>query len=94
MSKRSNARPIEAARWSLTVSRETDQALRTLLASRGVPKGGLSRFVEDAVNREVLREIANDIQARNADRDPGEIEQIIDAELRDMRETFWSEPRT
>ena len=45
----------ELARWSLKVSRDTDVALRTLLASRGGRKGDLSRFVEDAVNREVLR---------------------------------------
>ena len=42
----------ELARWNLKVSRETDLALRTLLATRGGRKGDLSRFVEEAVNRE------------------------------------------
>src|SRR3546814_10090720 len=60
----------ELARWSLKVSRETDIALRTLLATRGGKKGDMSRFVEDAVNREVLRETVRDIQARNADAAP------------------------
>jgi hypothetical protein len=79
----------ELARWNLKVSRETDVALRTLLASRGGRKGDLSRFVEEAVNREVLRETVRDIQARNADADPGEIEQLIDEELGAMRSSFW-----
>src|SRR3546814_1709872 len=64
----------DLARWSLKVSRETDIALRTLLATRGGRKGDLSRFVEDAVNRAVLRETVRDVRERNADADAGEIE--------------------
>ena len=59
--------------------------MRTLLAQRGGRKGDLSRFVEQAVNREVLREMTRDIQARNADADPGEIARLIDEELADVR---------
>lgn len=75
----------DLARWSLKVSRDTDVALRTLLASRGGRKGDLSRFVEDAVNREVLRETVREIQTRNADVDPVELEQMIDEELGHLR---------
>src|SRR3546814_1041120 len=80
----------ELARWNLKVSRETDVALRTLLASRGGRKGDLSRFVEEAVNREVLRETVRDIQARNVDTDPGEVEKLIDEELAEIRSAFWT----
>jgi hypothetical protein len=83
----------ELTRWNLKVSRETDIALRTLLASRGGRKGDLSRFVEEAVNREVLRETVRDIQARNADVEPGEIEKLIDDELGAMRASFWTDRR-
>jgi len=75
----------ELARWSLKVSRETDVALRLLLANRGGRKGDLSRFVEEAVNREVLRETMRDVQARNADTDPAEIERLIDEEMGALR---------
>ena len=71
----------ELARWSLKVSRDTDVALRTLLATRGGRKGDLSRFVEEAVNREVLRQTANDVRARNADLDEAEVLRLIDEEL-------------
>jgi hypothetical protein len=82
----------DLARWNLKISRETDVALRTLLATRGGRKGDLSRFVEEAVNREVLRETIRDIQARNADASPSEVEQLVDEELGDMRGAFWARP--
>jgi len=83
----------ELARWSLKVSRETDIALRTLIATRGGKKGDLSRFVEEAVNREVLRETIRDIQARNADADPADLERLIDDEVKAIRKSFWTEGR-
>ncbi len=81
------------ARWSLKVSRETDIALRTLLATRGGKKGDMSRFVEDAVNREVLRETVRDIQARNEGADPDELERLIDEEVGAARQSFWTQDR-
>jgi hypothetical protein len=83
----------EQARWSLKVSRDTDIALRTLLATRGGRKGDLSRFVEEAVNREVLRETVRDIQARNVDVGADELERLIAEEVGEARATFWSAPR-
>jgi len=75
----------DQARWNLKVSRETDVALRTHLASRGGKKGDLSRYVEDAVNRQVLREMVEEIWEANADLDPEEVERLVDDELREVR---------
>ena len=75
----------ELTRWSLKISRETDIALRTFLAERGGKKGDLSRFVEEAVNRAVLRETIREIRERNAGIDPTEIERIVDEELAEVR---------
>ena len=83
----------ELARWSIKVSRDTDVALRTLLASRGGGKGDLSRFVEDAVNREVLRETIRDAQARNAHGDPADIEKTAADELEALRGVLWTDHR-
>lgn len=93
MPKRANALPAEFARWNLSVSRETDSALRTWLAGKGAKRGDLSRFVEDAVNRQVLREMIADIHARNADLDPDDAERLIESELREVRASFWAERR-
>jgi hypothetical protein len=83
----------ELTRWSLKVSRETDIALRTLLASRGGKKGDLSRFVEEAVNREVLRETVRDIQTRNANADLEELERLIDEEVHATRASLPAKER-
>lgn len=81
----------ELARWSLKVSRDTDVALRTLLATRGGRKGDLSRFVEEAVNREVLRQTVSDIRSRNAGMDENEVARLVHEELGATRATFWAD---
>ena len=48
-------------------------------------KGGLSKFVEDAVNRRVLQCTVQDIWARNANADPDEIQRIVDGAVREVR---------
>src|SRR3546814_15197005 len=80
-------------RWRSKVSRETYIALRTLLATWGGKKGGMYRLVEDAVNREVLRETGRDIQARNADAAPEELERLLDEEVGAARQSFWAKDR-
>ena len=81
----------ELARWSLKVSRQTDIALRTLLAMHGGKKGDLSRFIEDAVDRQVLREMAQDIRVRNTDLQPDEIMRLVDEETSLVRQSFWND---
>ena len=43
-------------RWSLKVSKETDEALRTHLGQAGGRKGDLSRFVQEAVQARLKAE--------------------------------------
>lgn len=43
----------DTVRWSLKVSRETDEALRTHLGRSGARKGDLSKFVQDAVQAQL-----------------------------------------
>ena len=75
----------EQTRWSLKVSKETDVALRTFLAERGGRKGDLSKFVEDAVNRAVLRATLEEVWERNKDLDPEEVQRLVDEELAEVR---------
>ena len=75
----------ETVRWSLNVSKDTDQSLRTFLGSQGMKKGDLSKFVEDAVNRRVLQCTLQDIWQRNADTDPDEIQRIVDDAVSEVR---------
>jgi len=68
-------------RWSLVVSRETDIALRTLLAQQGMRKGDLSRFVEEAVRWRVLDSTVEKVRGRNRAIAPAEINRAIDTAL-------------
>ncbi|HTS38362.1 MAG TPA: ribbon-helix-helix domain-containing protein [Candidatus Solibacter sp.] len=68
----------EAVRWNIKVSRETDLALRTFLGARGMKKGDLSKFIEEAVRRQVMHRTVRDIKARNVGADSAEIQRIVD----------------
>lgn len=75
----------EAVRWNIKVSKETDLTLRTFLGARGMKKGDLSKFIEEAVRRRVLQCTIQDIRARNADADPDEIQRIVDEAVGEVR---------
>jgi hypothetical protein len=77
-------------RWNLKVSRETDLSLRTFLGARGMKKGDLSKFVEEAVRRRIFSLTVQEVKARNADAGPQELQSLIDSAVRDVR----SERRT
>jgi hypothetical protein len=76
----------ELTRWNIAVSKDTDLALRAYLGSQGAKKGDLSKFIEEAVRRHVFHSTARDIQARNADAEPEELEALIDEAVRRVRE--------
>ena len=80
----------EAVRWNIKVSKETDLTLRTFLGPRGMKKGDLSKFIEEAVRWRVFHRTVQDIKLRNANSDPDEIQLIVDdavAEVRAERRT-------
>jgi ribbon-helix-helix protein len=75
----------EAVRWSVKVSKETDLALRTFLGARGMKKGDLSKFIEEAVRWRVFHAIVQDIKTRNSDSNPDELQSLIDDAVRMVR---------
>ena len=79
-------------RWTVKVSRDTDVSLRSFLAQRGTKKGDLSKFIEQAVQKEVFAQIVADVQARNARKSAKEIDAAINDALRHVRAEMWSKP--
>ena len=75
----------DTTRWTVSVSKDTDIAVRSFLAQRGMKKGDLSKFIEEAVRRRVLQCTIQDIRARNADADPDEIQCIVDEAVSEVR---------
>lgn len=65
------------ARWTVSVSRDTDIAVRTFLAQRGSKKGDLSKFIEEAVKWRVLDQDITDARARFGDLSPAEADALI-----------------
>ena len=65
-------------RWTVVVSEETDRSLRTFLAQRGLKKGALSAFVEEAVEERLYRLMVEEIQDRNEDLSDDEIIELVD----------------
>ena len=75
----------EAVRRNIKVSKETDLSLRTFLGARGMKKGDLSKFIEQAVRAHVFHRTVQDIKARNADTHPDEMQSLIDSAVREVR---------
>jgi post-segregation antitoxin (ccd killing protein) len=83
----------ELVRWTVKVSKDTDVSLRSFLAQRGMKKGDLSKFIEQAVQKEVFAQTVADVEARNVNISEREIEATIDDALRQVRAEMWGNPR-
>lgn len=66
----------ESVRWTVVVDKETDRNLRTRLAERGLKKGALSKFIEDAVNRTLFMQTVDEVRDNFKDLTPEEIEDL------------------
>jgi hypothetical protein len=65
-------------RWTVSVSKETDIAVRSFLARRGLKKGDLSKFIEEAVKWRVLDQTVAEARSKFADLPPEQLEAVID----------------
>jgi hypothetical protein len=65
-------------RWTVSVSKDTDIAVRSFLAQRGMKKGDLSKFIEDAVKWRVFDRTMTEAREKCADMTPAALEALID----------------
>jgi t-SNARE complex subunit (syntaxin) len=72
-------------RLTVRVSKTTDRDVRALLGARKMRRGELSKFVEEAVQRQLLRVMVDDIQRRNAKVDRGQLQADIDRAVKEVR---------
>jgi len=75
----------EVTRWSVNVDSRTDIDLRTYLAQRGMKKGDLSKFIEDAVKWRLLDLTMSEARAAFADTDGTELDSLIDEAVSSAR---------
>jgi len=72
-------------RWTVTVSQETDRSLRSFLAEHGMRDDDLSKFVERAVQKEILKQTAADVKRRNADLAGDDVQALINETVATVR---------
>lgn len=79
--------PDDTTRWTVSVSKETDIAVRSFLAQRGMKKGDLSKFIEDAVKWRVLDQTMAEARSQFAGLPPDEVEAMVDEAVTAVRQT-------
>ncbi len=65
-------------RWTVSVSRDTDISVRSFLAQRGMKKGDLSKFIEEAVKWRVFDRTLAEVRGKFAGMPPEELESLLD----------------
>lgn len=80
--------PDDITRWTVSVSKETDIAVRSFLAQRGMKKGDLSKFIEDAVRWRVLDQTVSEARSKFADLPPEELDALLDEAVAETRHAF------
>lgn len=68
----------ELTRWTISVDSQTDIELRTYLAQRGMKKGDLSKFIEDAVKWRLLDLTVSETRAAFGDMEAEDLQGLID----------------
>ena len=84
---------IPAVRRTVRVSHDTDVALRMFLAQRGMKKGDLAKFIEEAVRWRVLDQTVAQTKSRNANVPVADIEAAINEALQTVRAERFSVQR-
>ena len=83
----------DTIRWTVKVSPETDRSLRSYLGQHGMKKGDLSKFIERAVQKEILAQTAAEVKQRNADLTGDELKALIDEAVAGVRKEVRAAPR-
>lgn len=78
-------------RWTVSVSKETDVSLRCFLAQRGMKKGDLSKFIEEAVKWRVFDQTLSETREKLADIPPDELQGILDEATSAVRNEIRAE---
>ncbi len=83
----------DTIRWTVKVSPETDRSLRSYLGQHGMKKGDLSKFIERAVQKEILTQTAAEVKQRNTDLTGDQLQALIDDAVSAVRKDIRAEAR-
>jgi hypothetical protein len=77
----------DTTRWTVSVSKDTDIAVRSFLARRGMKKGDLSKFIVEAVKWRVLDQTIAEARGKFADMPAEELEAALGEAIAAVRAT-------
>jgi Ribbon-helix-helix domain len=80
-----HASPTEPTRLTISISKETDFALRTFLGAQGMKKGDISKFIEEAVRWHIFHQTVRDVRTAFADVPSNELQRLIDNSVEEVR---------
>ncbi len=83
----------DTIRWTVKVSPETDRSLRSYLGQHGMKKGDLSKFIERAVQKEILTQTAAEVKQRNTDLTGQQLQALIDDAVAAVRKDMHAGTR-
>ncbi len=75
----------EITRLTISWSQDTDLALRSHLGARGLKKGALSKFVEDAVKWRLFDQTVNQVRESFASVPADDLQRMIDEAIMSVR---------
>jgi len=73
-----SATNLNQTRWTVSVSKDTDTALRVFLAQRGMKKGDMSKFIEESVRWRVFDQSMTEAQSKFSDMSSTDLQSLID----------------
>jgi len=73
-----SATNLNQTRWTVSVSKDTDTALRVFLAQRGMKKGDMSKFIEESVRWRVFDQSMTEAQSKFSDMSSTDLQGLID----------------
>jgi len=78
-------------RLTITWSKQVDRALRSFLGAKGKKKGGISKFIEEAVRWRIFQRTVRESREAFADVPPDELQKMIDEAVGDVRAKRYRE---
>lgn len=69
-------------KWNVTISEENDRLVRVLLARKGMKKGDLSAFVNEAIRERALATMAAEIRKGKPDATDEELREALASAVR------------
>ena len=81
----------ETTRLTITLSKQADLALRSFLGSKGMKKGDISRFIEEAVLWRIFNQTVHEAREAFADVPTEELQNMIDDAVADVRTKHYRE---